>query len=208
MSGCGDFGIHDMSLLADPCPLPDQIKKRTLNEKERLIYGPMSGVGGIIYDKDAIYIELGGSHALKKNRVCADSFILFFSSWYLTRLAGLIILAIPLWVSSGNSSSSRFSKWWVYGENNHSVFVINCTVTLYFTVKEIRCLCTANGITAVNSKSKIVTKNVKQCFHYSVIGQSTVDGDGGCNAQQQDDNGRENCRQSVQDVHGLYTSDV
>ena len=72
MPGCGDFAIHDMSLLADPCPLPDQIKKRTLNEKERLIYGPMSGVGGIIYDKDAIYIELGGSHALKKKQVCAS----------------------------------------------------------------------------------------------------------------------------------------
>lgn len=67
--GCGDFSIHDMSLLADPCPLPDQVKKRTLNEKERLIYGPMSGVGGIIYDKDAIYIDLGGSHAVKKNKV-------------------------------------------------------------------------------------------------------------------------------------------
>ena len=78
MSGCGDFAIHDMSLLADPCPLPDQIKKRTLNEKERLIYGPMSGVGGIIYDKDAIYIELGGSHALKKKQVRSHVFICCF----------------------------------------------------------------------------------------------------------------------------------
>jgi ribosome biogenesis protein BMS1 len=58
-----------MSLLQDPCPLPDQVKKRSLNEKERLIYAPMSGVGGIVYDKDAIYIELGGSHALKEKKV-------------------------------------------------------------------------------------------------------------------------------------------
>ena len=78
MPGCGDFAIHDMSLLTDPCPLPDQIKKRTLNEKERLIYGPMSGVGGIIYDKDAIYIELGGSHAMTKNQVCFASFVCAF----------------------------------------------------------------------------------------------------------------------------------
>jgi len=80
MSGCGDFAIHDMSLLADPCPLPDQIKKRTLNEKERLIYGPMSGVGGIIYDKDAIYIELGGSHALTKNKVCVSDLVSVFDN--------------------------------------------------------------------------------------------------------------------------------
>ena len=41
------------------------IKKRTLNEKEKTIYAPMSGVGGIVYDKDAVYIELGGSHSHK-----------------------------------------------------------------------------------------------------------------------------------------------
>jgi len=85
MPGCGDFAVHDMSLLADPCPLPDQIKKRTLNEKERLIYGPMSGVGGIIYDKDAIYIELGGSHALKKNQVISVAYLCILTG-YLTLL--------------------------------------------------------------------------------------------------------------------------
>jgi ribosome biogenesis protein BMS1 len=32
-----------------------------------LVYAPFSGVGGIVYDKDAVYIELGGSHShLKK----------------------------------------------------------------------------------------------------------------------------------------------
>ncbi|ELU07193.1 hypothetical protein CAPTEDRAFT_82469, partial [Capitella teleta] len=62
--GCGDFAVSDASILPDPCPLPDQEKKRTLNEKERLIYAPMSGVGGIMYDKDAVYIDLQGSHHL------------------------------------------------------------------------------------------------------------------------------------------------
>ena len=52
-----------MCFLPDPCPLPDQEKKRSLNEKERLIYAPLSGVGGIVYDKDAVYIDLGGSHS-------------------------------------------------------------------------------------------------------------------------------------------------
>ncbi|KAG7199466.1 hypothetical protein KM043_014092 [Ampulex compressa] len=64
--GCGDLKIKDVSFLPDPCPLPEQLKKRALVEKERLIYAPFSGVGGIVYDKDAVYIELGGSHSHKE----------------------------------------------------------------------------------------------------------------------------------------------
>ncbi|XP_057332319.1 ribosome biogenesis protein BMS1 homolog [Microplitis mediator] len=64
--GAGDMRIKDVSFLPDPCPLPDQIKKRALIEKERLIYAPFSGVGGIVYDKDAVYVELGGSHSHKE----------------------------------------------------------------------------------------------------------------------------------------------
>lgn len=63
--GCGDMKIKDVNFLPDPCPLPEQIKKRALVEKERLIYAPFSGVGGIVYDKDAVYVELGGSHSYK-----------------------------------------------------------------------------------------------------------------------------------------------
>ncbi len=66
-TGCGDFWIKDMSYLPDPCPLPDNERKRSLNQREKLIYAPMSGVGGIVYDKDAVYIDLGGSHALKRD---------------------------------------------------------------------------------------------------------------------------------------------
>ena len=61
--GCGDLKIKDISFLPDPCPLPDELKKRALVEKERLIYAPFSGVGGIVYDKDAVYVELAGSHS-------------------------------------------------------------------------------------------------------------------------------------------------
>nr|XP_031847799.1 ribosome biogenesis protein BMS1 homolog [Nomia melanderi] len=64
--GCGDLKIKDVSFLPDPCPLPEEIKKRALVEKERLIYAPFSGVGGIVYDKDAVYVELGGSHSHKE----------------------------------------------------------------------------------------------------------------------------------------------
>ena len=49
--GCGDHTLEEISLLPDPCPLPNTEKKRSLNEKERLIYAPMSGVGGVVYDK-------------------------------------------------------------------------------------------------------------------------------------------------------------
>lgn len=66
IAGLGDMRLHEMSVLADPCPLPSGEKKRNLMEKERLLYAPMSGVGGIVYDKDAVYIELQGSHSHKK----------------------------------------------------------------------------------------------------------------------------------------------
>ncbi|KAK9873822.1 hypothetical protein WA026_002180 [Henosepilachna vigintioctopunctata] len=66
IAGVGDMRIHELSFLPDPCPLPEQIKKRALVEKEKLIYAPFSGVGGIVYDKDAVYVELGGSHSHKK----------------------------------------------------------------------------------------------------------------------------------------------
>lgn len=64
--GLGDLKISDMSYLPDPCPLPEELKKRALVEKEKLIYAPFSGVGGIVYDKDAVYVELGGSHSHTK----------------------------------------------------------------------------------------------------------------------------------------------
>lgn len=47
-----------MSALADPCPLPSTIKKRGLNEKEKLLYAPMADVGEMLYDKDAVYINI------------------------------------------------------------------------------------------------------------------------------------------------------
>ncbi|KFB52932.1 hypothetical protein ZHAS_00021216 [Anopheles sinensis] len=66
IAGLGDLHIDELNTLTDPCPLPSGEKKRSLLEKERLLYAPMSGVGGIVYDKDAVYIELQGSHSHKK----------------------------------------------------------------------------------------------------------------------------------------------
>lgn len=58
--GAGDFKIDNVSSLPDPCPLPETDKKykRSISEKHRLIYAPMSDLAGIIYDKDAIYIDM------------------------------------------------------------------------------------------------------------------------------------------------------
>ncbi|XP_010735940.3 ribosome biogenesis protein BMS1 homolog isoform X1 [Larimichthys crocea] len=60
--GVGDFQVADVNFLPDPCSLPDAQKKRALNEKERLLYAPMAGVGGVVYDKDAVYIDLPANH--------------------------------------------------------------------------------------------------------------------------------------------------
>ncbi|CAG8542928.1 34368_t:CDS:10 [Racocetra persica] len=58
--GAGDQYLDDISILPDPCPLPDKARK-SLSEKQKLIYAPMSDVGGIMYDKDAVYINIPGS---------------------------------------------------------------------------------------------------------------------------------------------------
>lgn len=67
--GVGDFALSDVSFLPDPCPLPDKLKKRSLNEKEKTIYAPLSGVGGVVYDKDAVYIDLGPNHIQQEQQV-------------------------------------------------------------------------------------------------------------------------------------------
>lgn len=72
--GAGDFTVSSMTFLPDPCPLPEteSKKRRSLQEKDKSIYAPFSGVGGIVYDKDAVYIDLGGSHSYAKNKRIQD----------------------------------------------------------------------------------------------------------------------------------------
>nr|VWP00954.1 MDR efflux pump ABC3 [Ganoderma boninense] len=62
--GVGDLDIKTVQILGDPCPLPDaeSEKRRKLSEKKKLlIHAPMSDVGGVIYDKDAVYINVPGN---------------------------------------------------------------------------------------------------------------------------------------------------
>lgn len=62
ISGVGDKQITELSYLPDPCPLPVKGKAHLL-QKQKQIYAPFAGVGGVIYDHDSVYIETQGSHS-------------------------------------------------------------------------------------------------------------------------------------------------
>ncbi|KAK9366720.1 hypothetical protein V1509DRAFT_611323 [Lipomyces kononenkoae] len=67
--GIGDLTISNIERLPDPCPTPYQEKKeveegkimrrKRLADRLKVIYAPMSDVGGVLIDKDAVYIDVG-----------------------------------------------------------------------------------------------------------------------------------------------------
>ncbi|KAI0031182.1 hypothetical protein K488DRAFT_52625 [Vararia minispora EC-137] len=62
--GVGDLDIKSVQALGDPCPLPDadSERRRKLSERKKLlVHAPMSDVGGVMYDKDAVWINVPGS---------------------------------------------------------------------------------------------------------------------------------------------------
>lgn len=61
--GAGDLEVKEVERLADPCPLPtlESERRRKMGEKAKLIHAPMSDVGGVMYDKDAVYINVPGN---------------------------------------------------------------------------------------------------------------------------------------------------
>ncbi|CAG9466424.1 unnamed protein product [Pedinophyceae sp. YPF-701] len=58
VAGAGTFDVAELDAIPDPCPLPGSGRRRGLDDRERLIYGPMADVGGLMYDKDAVYIDI------------------------------------------------------------------------------------------------------------------------------------------------------
>ena len=90
VAGAGDYRVKSVKSLPDPCPLPDKTKARKvgirnrptvgglypypqppltavllllqLGEKQKLLYAPMSDIGDIIMDADAMYIEIPDAH--------------------------------------------------------------------------------------------------------------------------------------------------
>lgn len=68
--GAGDYSITEISAVADPCPLPDKEKKSNfLNKKDSLLYAPLSNVGAVSFDKDAVYIDIGKANYTKKENL-------------------------------------------------------------------------------------------------------------------------------------------
>ncbi|KAL8668395.1 MAG: hypothetical protein Q9168_006978, partial [Polycauliona sp. 1 TL-2023] len=69
--GVGDLSVSMIEGLPDPCPTPfmdqetakatGQTKRRRLGEKQKLLFAPMSDVGGVLVDKDAVYIDVKSS---------------------------------------------------------------------------------------------------------------------------------------------------
>lgn len=66
--GAGDLSIKSITKLGDPCPLPtvDSERRRKLSEKHKLIHAPMSDVGAVMYDKDAVYINVPGNFSRRQ----------------------------------------------------------------------------------------------------------------------------------------------
>ncbi|KXN84595.1 Ribosome biogenesis protein bms1 [Leucoagaricus sp. SymC.cos] len=70
--GVGDLDVTSIQHLGDPCPLLDKEleKRRKLSEKKKLfIHAPTSNVSGVIYDKDAVWINVPGSFSRGNNEV-------------------------------------------------------------------------------------------------------------------------------------------
>jgi ribosome biogenesis protein BMS1 len=68
--GVGDFPMTEVSVLPDPCPLPDnENKKKTLKKKDSLLFAPLSNVGAVSFDKDAVYIDIGRANYTKKENL-------------------------------------------------------------------------------------------------------------------------------------------
>ncbi|KAH3663480.1 hypothetical protein WICMUC_005919 [Wickerhamomyces mucosus] len=85
IAGVGDYTVTSIEKLPDPCPTPyfeqrlEEIererqkeaaangeviakttrRRKRLDDKQKIIYAPMSDVGGVLVDKDAVYIDVG-----------------------------------------------------------------------------------------------------------------------------------------------------
>mmetsp|Transcript_63327 Transcript_63327/g.74907 ORF Transcript_63327/g.74907 Transcript_63327/m.74907 type:complete len:957 (-) Transcript_63327:34-2904(-) len=68
--GVGDFNMEEISVLPDPIPMVDKEKKlMSLKKKESLLFAPLSNVGAVTYDKDAVYIDIGKVNYTKKEHL-------------------------------------------------------------------------------------------------------------------------------------------
>ncbi|KAG2383583.1 hypothetical protein C9374_004254 [Naegleria lovaniensis] len=59
--GCGDFTIKTISSLDDPLPPKPKEKERSKLDKYKGLYGPMSNLGSVFYDKDSVYVDMSNT---------------------------------------------------------------------------------------------------------------------------------------------------
>ena len=59
LNGIGDFDISEISVLTDPCPIPDRDREMKSLRKEALLFAPLANVGVVSFDSDAVYIDIG-----------------------------------------------------------------------------------------------------------------------------------------------------
>jgi len=69
--GLGDFAISEMRSLDDPIPLPDPDGdgSKSLSKKETTLFAPLSNVGAVSYDADAVYIDIGRVNYTKRENL-------------------------------------------------------------------------------------------------------------------------------------------
>ena len=77
IAGAGDFVVQSVRALDDPCPLPerDPEKKnarKSLNNKETMLYAPMANIGALRFDSDAVYIDLPEVNFTRKEAIVPD----------------------------------------------------------------------------------------------------------------------------------------
>ncbi|KAF2870700.1 hypothetical protein BDV95DRAFT_619673 [Massariosphaeria phaeospora] len=66
--GVGDLTVSSTEALPDPCPTPfaekakltatGKTRRTRLGDKQKILFAPMSDVGGVLVDKDAVYIDV------------------------------------------------------------------------------------------------------------------------------------------------------
>lgn len=67
--GVGDYGMSEVGVIHDPVPTAGKDKDMTLNKKETKLYAPLSNVGLVSFDKDAVYIDIGRVNYTKKENL-------------------------------------------------------------------------------------------------------------------------------------------
>mmetsp|Transcript_3220 Transcript_3220/g.4756 ORF Transcript_3220/g.4756 Transcript_3220/m.4756 type:complete len:1141 (-) Transcript_3220:33-3455(-) len=69
--GMGDFQTTSISSMPDPLP-PSEKKSNKVTGKHRGIYAPMTNVGDLIYDKDAVYLQMIRNSKTQQNNIIND----------------------------------------------------------------------------------------------------------------------------------------